>query len=421
MTPDYKTLDSTDELAGFRSQFHFPVDAKKQPVHYFCGNSLGLQPIAAQEAIRQEMEDWKHFGVEGHFHAKHPWFSYHNMFPDLVAPLVGAKPIEVVVMNTLTVNLHLMLTSFYRPTPSRHTIIMAGQDFPSDRYAIESQIRLNGYDPSQAMVEIQPVPGTHLLTTEQILEAIRVHADSVALVMFSGVHFLTGQYFDIERISKAAREAGACIGLDLAHAIGNVELKLHDWDIDFAVWCSYKYLNSGPGGVGGTFVHERHAERDDLPRLAGWWGNKESTRFEMERDFSAMPGASGWQLSNAQVLSMAVHKSSLEVFAEAGMNRISTKRDNLTAYTETVIDEALKHTESARIVTPRDKRFRGAQLSVAFDKNGRLIYDDLIAAGMIVDWRMSNVIRIAPAPLYNSFADVAAFGDVFTTLVKKHL
>ena len=327
MTLDYEALDKNDELAGFRTRFHIPLGTEKKPVRYFCGNSLGLQPVAATDAIRQEMEDWKHLGVEGHFHAKHPWFSYHNMFPDLLAPLVGAKPIEVVAMNSLTVKLHLMLTSFYRPTATRHTIIMAGKDFPSDRFAIESQIRLHGYDPEQAMVEIQPVPGTHILTTDQILKAIAEHKDSVALVMFSGVHFLTGQFFDIERITQASHDAGAFVGLDLAHAIGNVEMRLHDWNVDFAVWCSYKYLNSGPGGVGGAFVHETHAENNDLPRLAGWWGNDEATRFDMERSFNAMPGASGWQLSNAQILPMAVHKTALDVFAEAGMARIGAKRE----------------------------------------------------------------------------------------------
>jgi len=420
-TTDYETLDKNDELAGFRARFHIPLGADKKPVHYFCGNSLGLQPIAAHGALTQELNDWRQLGVEGHFHAKNPWFSYHAMFPELLAPLVGAKPIEVVAMNSLTVNLHLMLTSFYRPTAERHTIIMAGRDFPSDRFAIESQIRLHGYDPEQAMIEIQPVPGTHVLTTDQIVKAIEEHRDSAALVMFSGVHFLTGQYFDLERIAQAAHAAGARVGVDLAHAIGNVEMRLHDWNVDFAVWCSYKYLNSGPGGVGGAFVHERHAANSDLPRLAGWWGNDETTRFEMERDFNAMPGASGWQLSNAQVLPLAVHKTALDVFAEAGMARISVKRDTLTRFAEHTIDEALKHTESARIITPRDPRHRGAQLSVAFDKSGRQIFEGLIAAGVIVDWRSPNIIRVAPAPLYTSYADVAAFGVVFESLVKKYL
>jgi len=421
MNLDFEAMDRSDELSSFRSRFHIPLGGDKKPVHYFCGNSLGLQPIEAHDAILQEMNDWKRLGVEGHFHAKRPWFSYHTFFPELLAPLVGALPIEIVAMNSLTVNLHLMLTSFYRPTELRHKIILAGKDFPSDRYAIESQIRLHGYDPEQAMVEIQPVPGAHVLTTEQIEKAITEHADSVALVMFSGVHFLTGQFFDLARIAKAAHDVGAHVGFDLAHAIGNVEMRLHDWNADFAVWCSYKYLNSGPGGVGGVFVHERHAERNDLPRLAGWWGNNEATRFEIERGFQSMRGASGWQLSNAQILPMAVHKTALDVFADATMKRISAKRDTLTAMAEHLIDDALKNTDEVRIITPRDPRQRGAQLSIGFDKKGREVFDGLIADGMIVDWRSSNVIRVAPAPLYTSYADVAAFGDSFSKQIKKHL
>lgn len=421
MNTDYETLDKSDELASLRTHFHIPLGADKKPVHYFCGNSLGLQPLTAADAIRQEMDDWRHLGVEGHFSAKNPWFSYHSAFPTLLAPLVGAKTIEVVAMNTLTVNLHLMLTSFYRPTAERNKIITAGKDFPSDRFAIESQIRLHDFDPEQAMIEVQPVPGTHVLTTEQIVKAIDEHKDSVALVMFSGVHFLTGQFFDLERIALAAHNAGALFGVDLAHAIGNVELRLHDWKVDFAVWCSYKYLNSGPGGVGGAFVHEIHAERNDLPRLAGWWGNEEATRFEIERSFNPMAGANGWQLSNAQILPMAVHRSALEIFSEARMDRISTKRDRLTAYAERIIDDSLKNTDAARIITPRDPRQRGSQLSIAFDRCGREVFDGLIADGMIVDWRTSNVIRLAPAPLYTSFADVAAFGDSFSRQVRKYL
>lgn len=421
MNTDYELLDKNDELSSFRSQFHIPLGANKKPLHYFCGNSLGLQPLTATDAIRQELDDWRRLGVDGHFHAANPWFSYHTAFPSLLAPLVGAKTIEVVAMNTLTVNLHLMLTSFYRPTAERNRIIMAGKEFPSDRFAIESQIRLHDFDPEQAMIEVQPAPGTHVLTTEQIIKAIDEHKDSVALVMFSGVHFLTGQFFDLERIATAAHAAGALFGVDLAHAIGNVEMRLHDWNVDFAVWCSYKYLNSGPGGVGGAFVHEMHADRDDMPRLAGWWGNEESTRFEIERSFHAMAGASGWQLSNAQILPMAVHRSALEIFSEARMDRISTKRNRLTAFAEHIIDEALKHTEAARIITPRDPLQRGTQLSIAFDRGGREVFDGLIADGMIVDWRTSNVIRVAPAPLYTSFADVAVFGDSFSKQVKKYL
>jgi kynureninase len=411
-----RALDASDALRSFRDQFHFP-QKNGRPALYFCGNSLGLQPLRTQELVDTELEEWRTHGVEGHFAARHPWFSYHRIVTDQLAALVGAAPHEVVAMNTLTVNLHLMMISFYRPTAERFKIILAGSEFPSDRYAIESQVRLHGFDPEHAMIEIEPFPGTSTLTTEQVVAAIREHGPSTALVLFSGVHFFTGQRFDMPSITQAARAVGANVGFDLAHAIGNVQLDLHAWDVDFAVWCSYKYLNAGPGAVAGAFVHERHAKKPDLPRLAGWWGNDEKTRFTMEHRFDPTYGADGWQLSNAQILPLAALKASLDLFQEAGMERLSEKRDRLTAFAEEVIDDAIGMRTDVRIITPRDPMQRGAQLSVMFDTNGKHIFDTLGEHGVVVDWRTPNVIRITPAPMYNSFADVAAFGSIFRSVL----
>jgi len=415
--PEYAHgMDAADDLASFRQRFHFPLHDGR-PVLYFCGNSLGLQPVSTKDAVLAELDDWKTYGVEGHFHARHPWFSYHRMFREPLAALVGARPHEVVAMNTLTVNLHLMMVSFYRPTASRYKIIMSGSEFPSDRYAVESQIRLHGFDPEQAMIEIQPEPGASWLKTEQIVSAIREHGDTAALVLFSGVHFYSGQFFDLGAIAAAAHEAGAKVGFDLAHAVGNVELALHDWNADFAVWCSYKYLNSGPGGVGGVFVHERHAADRELQRLAGWWGNEESTRFAMEHGFVPTYGADGWQLSNAQILAMAAHKASLDIFMEAGMQRLAAKRTGLTNLLERVVDDVASTSSGMHIITPRDASQRGAQLSILFDNHGRAIFEALVARGVVVDWRTPNVIRVAPVPLYNSYSDVMAFGDILRDVV----
>jgi len=412
-----RLLDAADVLAEFRAQFWFPKHEGRD-VHYFCGNSLGLQPRLAQTYVTEELEDWRTFGVEGHFKSRRPWFSYHRWFAEPLAALVGALPSEVVAMNTLTVNLHLMMTSFYRPSGSRTRIIMAGHEFPSDRYAVESQVRLHGFEPEEAIIEIQAAPGSDVLSTEQIVNAIHEHGQCVALVLFSGVHFYTGQRFDMEAIARAAHYVGAKIGLDLAHAIGNVELKLHNWDIDFAVWCSYKYLNAGPGAVGGLFVHQRFANRADLPRLAGWWGNDESTRFAMEHMFVPTQGADGWQLSNAQVLQMASLRASLELFMQAGFERILAKRDALTGFTERLLTMAIDSRDWIRIITPSAKNERGAQLSVRFDRHGREVFDALTARGIIVDWRTPNVIRIAPAPLYTTFSDVAEMTTAFAEIIQ---
>ena len=410
-------LDEHDVLASFRSHFHFPQHDGKD-TKYFCGNSLGLQPKKASQYVAEELEDWRTLGVAGHFSSRRPWFSYHRWFAEPLAMLVGAKTHEVVATNTLTVNLHLMMTSFYRPTEERYRIIMAGNEFPSDRYAVESQVRLHGFDPTESMIEIQPLTGADSLSTQQIVDAVNEHGSSVALVLFSGVHFFSGQRFDMAEIAKAAHNVGAMVGFDLAHAIGNVELSLHDWDVDFAVWCSYKYLNGGPGAVGGLFVHERYADNADLPRLAGWWGNNETTRFAMEHQFEPTFGADGWQLSNAQVLQMAVLRASLETFMEAGLDRIAAKRDELTGFAEQVISNAIGTRSWIRIITPATRSDRGAQLSILFERNGKEVYEALIARGIVVDWRTPNVIRLAPAPLYTSFADVAFLGSTLAEILE---
>ncbi|MEY3386183.1 MAG: hypothetical protein RIR53_994 [Bacteroidota bacterium] len=412
-------LDAEDALASYREFFCYPT-RQGQDVAYFCGNSLGLQPKRAETIVMEELEDWRRHGVEGHFQSRRPWYSYHRWFAEPLARLVGALPHEVVAMNSLTVNLHLMMTTFYRPTPERDAIVLAGGEFPSDRYAIESQIRLHGLDPATSMIEVMPRQGASTLSTDEILEAIATHGHRTALVLFSGVHFYTGQFFDIEAIARAAHAAGALAGFDLAHAAGNVQMHLHDWDVDFAVWCSYKYLNAGPGAVAGLYVHERFANRPDLPRLAGWWGNDEATRFSMAHSFVPSYGADGWQLSNAQVLPLAALMASLEIFERAGMERIGTKRDQLTGFLERLLLEVIGNRDWIRIITPSDPRERGAQLSVHFDRHGREIFESFISHGVIVDWRTPSVIRMAPAPLYTSFADVVRLASTLETILADH-
>jgi len=406
-----KGLDDADDLREFRERFAFPVLNGKRAI-YLTGNSLGLQPKSAQIFVDEELEDWRTWGVEGHMHSRRPWYSYHHQFKEPLAQLVGAKPEEVVAMNSLTVNLHLMLASFYKPTSTRYKIIIAANEFPSDRYAVASQIKWHGFNPGDALIEVDATDD------DEVLQHIHRHADSVALVLFSGVHFYSGRYFDLASIARVAHEVGAIVGFDLAHAIGNVELSLHNWNADFAVWCSYKYLNSGPGGVGGAFVHERHHSDTNLIRLAGWWGNDEDTRFDMQHDFIPVKGADSWQLSNAPVLAMAAHKAALDVFTEAGMQRISKKRDALTGFAENIILQIFNNNANVRILTPREKSRRGAQLSLQFDSNGREIFDTLMANNIIADWRNPDVIRIAPAPLYNTFADAATFGAILTDAMK---
>ena len=407
-------LDEQDTLKDFRQWFHFPTNAAGEDLLYFCGNSLGLQPRTAKQALDAELEDWAKHGVEGHFHGKNPWFHYHKFLTQHSAEIVGAREHEVVVMNQLTVNLHLLMVSFYRPTDSRYKIIMEAGAFPSDMYAIESQVKFHGFEYDQAVIELTPREGEHTLRNEDILDAIETHKDELALVFFSGVQYYTGQLFNIKQITEKAHSVGAIAGFDLAHAAGNAYLQLHDWHVDFAAWCSYKYLNSGPGNVSGIYIHEKHGLDPNTPRFAGWWGHKEDQRFLMKRGFIPEPGAAGWQMSNAPVFGMAVHKASLEIFHKAGMKNLREKSKSLTSYLEFVLNYVQNHHASIAfdIITPSDPEQRGAQLSILVKENGKALFDHITANGVIADWREPNVIRLAPTPLYNRFEDVFALGEI---------
>lgn len=405
-----QNADDQDSLKQYRDEFFFPQH-NGENVIYFTGNSLGLQPKSVIDKIKVELDDWAKYGVEGHFDGTNPWFHYHKFFNESAARVVGAKPEEVVVMNNLTVNLHLMMVSFYQPKGERYKIIMEGGAFPSDQYAMESQVKFHGYEYDDAVIEVKPRTGEHHLRTEDILSVIEENKDSVALVMFSGVQYYTGQAFDMEMITAKAHQVGALAGFDLAHAAGNLVLKLHDWDVDFAVWCSYKYMNSGPGGVSGAFVHERHANNPDLPRFAGWWGHSEDERFLMKRGFIPEYGAAGWQLSNAPVMTMAVHRASLDMFDQVSMEQLFSKGLNLNGYLQYVIEDAARSNDklSFQIITPEE---RGCQLSVLTGDNGKELFDYLTEHGVIADWREPNVIRMAPVPFYNSFEDIYKFGQI---------
>lgn len=400
-------LDQKDPLKKFREEFHLPKHSDRDCL-YFCGNSLGLQPKSTEAAVLIELEDWKKFGVEGHFQGRNPWFHYHKFLNESAAKLVGAKASEVVIMNSLTVNLHLMMVSFYRPTQQRYKIMVEGDCFPSDHYAVCSQAALQGFDPKNAIVELWPREGEYTLRTEDILAKIEEEGDQLALVMLGGVNYYTGQVFDMASITAKAHEVGAKAGFDLAHATGNIALSLHDWNVDFAVWCTYKYLNSGPGGTSGAFVHERHGEDPKLLRLAGWWGHHEEERFLMEKGFKAMKGAAGWQLSNAQILPMAAHKASLEQFDRAGMDRLVAKSRLLTDYLEFLIHHLNQEQSKVKInvITPSNHKERGCQLSLVLSERGKEIHQAITSSGVISDWREPDVIRVAPVPMYNSFLDV---------------
>lgn len=413
-----KELDSKDPLKHFREMFYIPIVNGKECI-YFTGNSLGLQPKTTQDYVVDELEDWASFGVEGHFHARKPWMPYHEIFPKQLSKIVGCKENEVVVMNQLTVNLHLLMVTFYRPTKERYKIICEAKAFPSDQYAFESQAKYHGFNPVDAVIEVSPREGEHTLQTEDIIATIKEHGDSVAVVLFGGVNYYTGQLFDIKAITEAAHAAGAYAGFDLAHAAGNVELHMHDWDADFACWCSYKYLNSGPGGVAGVYIHEKHAANTDLPRFAGWWGYTKETRFKMEKGFEAIPTAEGWQLSNAPVLSMAAHKASLDVFEEAGIDQLHKKRKLLSGYLHYVLSDinSRQTQKLVEIITPANEAERGCQVSMLMLKDGKKIFDELTRQGVIADWREPNVIRIAPVPLYNSFEDVYRFGEIISSII----
>lgn len=411
-------MDNTDPLKEFRNKFAFPVINGKRQL-YFTGNSLGLKPKAADKAIQVELDDWANWGVEGHFEGRNPWYSYHEMFTDKLMQLTGSKAHEVVAMNGLTANLHLLFASFYRPDSTRFKIICEKKAFPSDQYMLESQVIHHGLNPKDTLIEIGPRAGEHLIHHEDIYAAIEEHGDELALVFIGGVNYYSGQLFDMKSISEKAHKVGALAGFDLAHAFGNVELSLHDWDVDFAAWCSYKYLNSGPGSISGVFIHEKHGLDPSVPRLAGWWGYDKSKRFLMESGFHPIPGAEGWQLSNAPVLAMAVHKVALELHCEAGMKELRKKSVLLTGYLEFLINEIsqLPTKISFEIISPSEAEQRGSQLSLLIHGGGKEIFDELTKAGAILDWREPNVIRLAPVPIYNSFTDVYEFGQLLKTSI----
>lgn len=401
--------DRNDPLAPYRARFHIPRHGNKDAT-YLCGNSLGLAPLKAREYVDRELIAWEQLGVDGHFKSERPWVSFHELFTDHLCRIVGGRPHEVVAMNTLTVNLHLMLTSFYRPEPHRFRILIGHTAFPSDRYAIGSQIALHGFAPEAALLIVTPRAGEHTLRTEDIIERIDRHCSEIALVLMDGVNYYTGELLDIPAITAAAHRHGILTGFDLAHAAGNVPLKLHDWGVDFAVWCSYKYLNGGPGCVAGCFVHEQHGLRNDIPRLAGWWGHDKASRFKMGPEFVPIPGAEGWQLSNPPLFSLAALLASLELFSEVGMERLRIKSQALTG----LLDQALRShfADRVEILTPAEAAHRGCQLSVRVKRKARQTFATLLEHGVICDWREPDVIRLAPVPLYNRFADVLHCLDV---------
>ena len=409
-------LDEDDPLGRFRERFFIPQHQGHDAI-YFNGNSLGLQPVSVASYVQQELNDWASMGGEAHFHGKNPWLSYHEIFPSLLAPVVGCLPTEVVVMNQLTVNLHLLMVSFYKPTKKRYRIICEAKAFPSDQYALASQVKFHGFDPDDAIIEIEPRTGEHLIHPDDILSAIEQHGESVALVLFGGINYYTGQLFDLSAITDAAHRVGAYAGFDLAHAAGNVKLELHDWGVDFASWCSYKYLNSGPGGVSGVFIHQKHHDDPALPRFAGWWGHDKQARFKMGKTFMPIHTAEGWQISNAPVLSMDAHRASLDIFADAGMEQILAKAKLLSGYLHFILNEINRNQQERliEIITPSNERERGSQVSMLMMRNGKEIFQALTEQGIFADWREPNVIRVAPVPLYNKFADVWKFGEIIKT------
>ena len=413
-------LDQQDPLRSQREQFHFPKVAGKQVI-YFTGNSLGLQPRRAKKYVDEVMKDWAELAVEGHFYADKPWWDYHERFTDSLSKVVGAKPAEVGVMNTLTVNLHLLMVSFYRPKGNRYKIICEEKAFPSDQYMLASQARFHGYDPQDAIVELKKRPGEHTFRTEDILEQIKAVGDSCALVLLGGVNYYTGQVFDIKTITAAGHEIGAFVGWDLAHATGNVALDLHDHKVDFAAWCSYKYMNSGPGHVSGFYIHEKHHGTKDIPRFEGWWGHNKDRRFLMEPEFQPEPDVNAWQISNAPILSLAPYLASLELFDEVGMKALITKRNQIVGYLEFILQTIAKEVKgNFEIITPAAQEERGTQLSVFLHGEGKEVFKYLMERGVIVDWREPNVIRLAPAPFYCSYEDMYRFGQILKQGVLKH-
>ena len=405
------SLDAEDKLNKYRSCFHIPLQKNGKEHIYFCGNSLGLQPKKTKEFIDQEMKDWANLGVEGHLSATNPWLPYHEFLSNSYSNIVGSKTNEVVAMNTLTVNLHLMMVSFYRPTSKRYKIVIEADAFPSDIYAVESQIKYHGIDVEDALIKLIPREGDSIIRTEDILKLFEREGDNIALVMLGGVNYYTGQVFDFEKITKAAHKKDIKVGFDLAHAVGNVNLALHDWDVDFAVWCSYKYLNSGPGSVGGVFIHEKH-HNADLPRFCGWWGHNKSDRFEMPDSFDPIKTVEGWQLSNPPILSLAAIRASLSIFDEIGMQSLIEKSKVLTEYFRYLLSKI--DTDRIEVITPENS---GCQLSIRVKNGNKNLFDRISCEGVIADWREPDVIRVAPVPLYNSFEDVFSFYEILKRLL----
>jgi len=414
-----KSLDNLDPLSKYKSEFIFPQHNGKDVI-YFTGNSLGLQPKRTKKYVDEVMNDWANLAVEGHFYAEKPWWDYHERFAVPLGKIIGAKPSEVTVMNTLTVNLHLLMVSFYRPTKNRYKIICEEKAFPSDQYMFQSQVRFHGYKTEDAIIELKRREGEHNLRLEDILAKIEEVGDELALVMIGGVNYYTGQVFDIKTITEAGHKAGAVVGWDLAHAAGNIALHLHDWNVDFASWCSYKYMNSGPGNASGCFIHEKHHHNDDLPRFAGWWGHNKERRFKMEQTFEPVHGADGWQISNLPILSLAPYLASVEMFDEIGMEKIIQKRNQITAYLEFILHEIDKEVKGHfEIITPQNAEERASQLSVYFHGEGRSLFEYLMKNGVVTDWREPNVIRFAPVPLYCSFEDMYHFGQILKSGITK--
>lgn len=405
--------DQSDRLNAYQQQFIFPKH-NRQPVIYFTGNSLGLQPKIAKDYVSEVMKDWANLAVDGHFYAEKPWWDYHERLSAPLAKVVGALPEEITVMNTLTVNLHLLLVSFYRPTRQRFKIICEEKAFPSDQYMLQSQVRLHGFEPKDSLIELKKREGESFWRTEDILATIETHKDELALVFIGGVNYYNGQVFDMKVITEAGHRAGAAVGWDLAHAAGNVRLSLHDWQVDFAAWCSYKYMNSGPGNASGAFVHQKHLGKKDIPRFEGWWGHDKPTRFLMQPEFVPMPNADAWQLSNISILSLAPYLASLQLFEEVGMDAIVEKREKLTAYLEFILKQTPDYQDIFEIITPQN---RGCQLSLLIKKNGKKLVDYLSGQGVVTDWREPDVIRLAPAPFYCSFEQMFRFGEIFRTAI----
>jgi kynureninase len=413
---DYaKAQDQKDPLANYREKFHIPKNTDGKEWLYFTGNSLGLQPKQTKNHIQQELDDWAKLGVEGHFEAKNPWMPYHEFLTETMAEIVGAKPIEVVIMNTLTTNLHLLMVSFYQPTNTKYKIIIESDAFPSDRYAVETQLQFHGFDPSESLIEWSPRDGETLLNIEDLESILKTQGNEIALLLIGGVNYYTGQYLNLKRIAELGHQKGCKVGIDLAHGVGNIQPKLHESGVDFAAWCTYKYMNSGPGSLGGIFVHERYAHDTSLKRFAGWWSQNKETRFDMRQPLDITPGAEGWQLSNPPILSMAAIKASLELFSEVGMQALRDKSIQLTGYLEYLILKL--DNKNISIITPKDPEERGCQLSIQVKNANKSLHTKLTEAHVITDWRTPNVIRCAPVPFYNSFEDVYRMVEILKTIL----